>query len=276
MAEPAAVEDAPVGTAVQQRDEPEATVHRGRAESHDPELTLQLGVGLGESVRLEVGRGAVAQLVHRGDVRLALGIAAEVLHEHDAVTRGLVDLGARRVGLPLVVAVEQIRDAVLRELRLELSLVARHVVCHGNEVLVLAKLNLLRPLGKSRRIPLDNRLCLAERNLPDREHGHNPSDLSARRLLLLFHGALSCHPSSLVAVALAEAIDCEQGGETVIRTDGSFQNETMSEDKGKRGKCQPLFHRNNPIVHPIHLNDVINLMRHQRLSKRGNVRNASF
>jgi len=130
------------GTAAQHRDATAATAHRGRAESHDPELTLQLGVGLGERVRLEVGRGAVAQLVHLGDVRLALGVAAEVLQQHDAVARGLVDLGARRVGLPLVVAVEQLRDAVLRELALELPLVAWHVVADGHEVLVLTE----RPL----------------------------------------------------------------------------------------------------------------------------------
>ena len=89
-----------------------------------------------------MGRGAVAQLVHLGDVRLALGVAAEVLQQHDAVARGLVDLGARRVGLPLVVAVEQLRDAVLRELALELPLAARHVVADGHKVLVLTE----RPL----------------------------------------------------------------------------------------------------------------------------------
>ncbi len=142
--EPVAAEYAPVGTAVQYRDAPVIAMHRGRAESHDPELTLQLGVGLGERVRLEVGRGAVAQLVHLGDIRLARRVAPEVLDEHDALARRLVDLGARRVGLPLVVAGEQIGHAVLRELALERRLVARHAVADRHAVLAVDERSLDR------------------------------------------------------------------------------------------------------------------------------------
>ena len=108
-----------------------------------------------------MSRGAVAQLVHLGDVRLARRVAAEVLQQHDAVARGLVDLGTRRVGLPLVVAVEQLRDAVLRELGLELPLVARHVVADGHEVLVLTERTLDLRTGRDdevRDLPLERRL----------------------------------------------------------------------------------------------------------------------
>lgn len=139
VAEPVVAEEAPVGIAAQHRDVPAAAAHRGGAEGHDPELPLQLGVGLGEGVRLEVGRGAVAQLVHRGDVRVALGLAVEVLDEHDALARRLVDPGARRVVRPLVVAGEQIRHAVLREPGLEHALVARHVVAHVDAVLTVGE-----------------------------------------------------------------------------------------------------------------------------------------
>ena len=86
-----------------------------------------------------MGRGAVAQLVHLGDVRLALDVAPKVLEEHDALARRPIDPDARRVVLPLVVANEQLRDTTLRELRLERGLVARHLVVDVDEVFVLAK-----------------------------------------------------------------------------------------------------------------------------------------
>ncbi len=77
--------------------------------------------------------GTVASLVHFGDEYLACFVTTEILRKHHMTARDLVDLGARRVKLSLVVTVEQIIHTVLRELRLELLLVARHVVADGHK-----------------------------------------------------------------------------------------------------------------------------------------------
>ncbi len=99
-AEPAVVEVAPVGVAGEHRDILVVVEHGEGAESHDPPLPLQLGVGFGEGAGLLLRGGAVALLVGAGDGLLALDLIVEVEESHHTVAIGLVDLGARAVLLP--------------------------------------------------------------------------------------------------------------------------------------------------------------------------------
>lgn len=213
IAEPAAAEVTPAGVTVEHRDILVAAAHGERAEGDDPELALQLRLSLGESVRLEVGRGAVAQLIHLGDVLLALGLAAEVLHEEDLVARGLVHPLAQSVLLERTAVVED-RHVALAVLLIEVGL-GWQPVGDGDEVLALAERLLGRGTGGDDELGdllLQGRLlhdppqvlygaALGENRVGDHledferepEVAHHVAD--SLILLVLSHGRLSVSPA---------------------------------------------------------------------------------